>query len=105
MAEDTLDVCSNCGKMPRGIDLVNGAFKCIRCGNSQLLAVRDQEYESVVTELDRKYQSELAREKLDAAKSMPSSIPVQKSKPVKKSKPTKKTSVKIKKSSGKKKSK
>ena len=99
MAEDTLDVCSNCGKMPRGIDLVNGAFKCIRCGNSQLLAVRDQEYESVVTELDRKYQSELAREKLDAAKSMPSSIPVQKSKPVKK------VQSKVKKSSGKKRSK
>ncbi len=105
MAEDTLEVCSNCGKMPRGIDLVSGAFKCIRCGNRSLLSVRDADYERIVSELDQKYQSALAQVKIEEVKSMPSSISVKQNKTVKKSKSIKPVQSKIKKSSGKKKGK
>ena len=37
--EDTIEVCSKCGKMPRAIDLVDGFFRCTRCGNNQLMTI------------------------------------------------------------------
>ena len=69
--EDTIDVCSRCGKMPRSIDLINGFFSCSRCGNNQLIAVKGDAYERVVTELDRKYQENLSKTRLESVEKNP----------------------------------
>jgi hypothetical protein len=65
MAEDVIEVCSKCGKMPRGIDLVNGSFRCTRCGNTTITPVSTNEYEKIVTDLDQRYHAEMSRKRLE----------------------------------------
>jgi len=65
MAEDMIEVCSKCGKMPRGIDLVNGSFRCTRCGNTTITAVSNDNYEKIVTELDQRYHAEMSKRRLE----------------------------------------
>jgi len=65
MVDDVLEVCSKCGKMPRGIDLVNGSFRCSRCGNTSITALSNDDYERVVIELDKKYQAEISKKRLE----------------------------------------
>ena len=66
MANDMIEVCSRCGKMPRGIDMnMTGMFRCTRCGNSALTAVTTDDYEKIVTGLDQQYHAELARMRLE----------------------------------------
>ncbi len=62
MTNDVIEVCSRCGKMPRGIDLSEaGLFRCTRCGNNALTTVTNSDYEKIVTELDQKYHAEVVR--------------------------------------------
>jgi len=51
--------------MPRGIDLVNGSFRCGRCGNTSITALSNDDYERVVIELDKKYQAEISKKRLE----------------------------------------
>jgi len=90
--EDTIEVCSKCGKMPRAIDQASGFFRCTRCGNSELMPVRADDYERIVTELDRNYQEHVAsmrRETIE--KEMPIEAPKKKVPKVKRKVATKKT--------------
>jgi DNA-directed RNA polymerase subunit RPC12/RpoP len=60
VTSDMIEVCSRCGKMPRGIDLgESGLFRCTRCGNTALTPVTNSDYEKIVADLDRKYHAEI----------------------------------------------
>jgi len=83
MADDVLEVCSKCGKMPRGIDLVNGSFRCSRCGNASITALSNDDYERVVIELDKKYQAEISKKRLETIEKV--TVPVLTGKESKKS--------------------
>jgi len=85
--EDSIDVCSKCGKMPRAIDMANGSFRCSRCGNNQIIPVKGDDYEKVVIELDRRFQEMNAARRIEEAKGLPPESAVEKTKP----KPQKKT--------------
>jgi len=96
--EDSIDVCSKCGKMPRAIDMANGSFRCSRCGNNQIIPVKGDDYEKVVIELDRRFQEMNAARRIEEAKELPPEIPAgnakkSKPKPQKKTAPLKKKSV------------
>ena len=81
--DDSIEVCSRCGKMPRAIDLANGSFICSRCSNSQLIAVKGDDYEKIVTELDRNFKSTTAAKRLEEAKELPPEPMFKKKKTVK----------------------
>jgi hypothetical protein len=90
--EDTIEICSKCGKMPRAIDQASGFFNCTRCGNNQLMSVKADDYETVATELDRDYQERVALMRRETVeKEMPIENPKKKSSRTKKSVSKKKT--------------
>ncbi len=62
--EDTIEVCSGCGKMPRPIDRMKGYFLCSRCGCRATIEVSSEDYERVVTELDRKFHEKMMKAKV-----------------------------------------
>ena len=66
--EDTIEVCSGCGKMPRPIDFLNEQFLCSRCGNSHTLLVTSDQYESIATRLDQKFHSNIIEARIDIGK-------------------------------------
>jgi DNA-directed RNA polymerase subunit RPC12/RpoP len=84
--DDTIEICSGCGKMPRAIDLAGGQFSCSRCGNKAMMAVKSDDYERVVTELDQRFHSRIQKQRIEAA----ASHPVDMGKPGKRQKPAKK---------------
>jgi DNA-directed RNA polymerase subunit RPC12/RpoP len=61
--EDTIEVCSGCGKMPRPIDQGAGSFVCSRCGNRTTIQVTTENYEKVVLELDRRFHESIMSRK------------------------------------------
>lgn len=70
--EDTIQVCSKCGKMPRVIEQELGFFICSRCGNKELVSLKTEEYERVVIELDRNYQDSVSKQRIETVtKEMP----------------------------------
>ncbi len=97
--DDTIEICSGCGKMPRSIDNLNGYFLCTRCGNRATSHVTGDDYEKTVTELDRKFHEAMLKQRHEAAKkepikfSKPRKAPAKAAKakaaPAKKAKPTK----------------
>jgi len=69
--EDTIEICSGCGKIPRIMDRSSGFFICSRCNNRSTIYVKTDEYEKTVTELDRQFHENLLRKKHDEIKSEP----------------------------------
>lgn len=69
--DDTIEICSGCGKMPRSIDTSSGYFLCTRCGNRATTHVTAQDYEKVVTELDQRFHTALLSQRHEAAKQEP----------------------------------
>lgn len=69
--DDTIEICSGCGKMPRAIDRIAGTFICSRCGNRMTMHVNADNYENVVTELDRKFHMATQKNRIEAAASAP----------------------------------
>jgi predicted RNA-binding Zn-ribbon protein involved in translation (DUF1610 family) len=69
--DDTIEVCSGCGKMPRAIDTAIGSFICSRCGNNSTIFVTAKDYEKVVTELDQRFHQGLQNKKMEEAYSIP----------------------------------
>ncbi|MCI0503377.1 hypothetical protein L0Y65_01545 [Candidatus Micrarchaeota archaeon] len=67
--DDTIEICSGCGKMPRAIDSIGGMFTCTRCGNRTTMHVTAENYETVVTELDRKFHMGVQKSRMEAAAS------------------------------------
>ena len=61
--EDTIEICSGCGKMPRPVDRLEGYFVCSRCGNRSTIMVTGDDYERVAMELDQKFHEKLLRSK------------------------------------------
>jgi hypothetical protein len=53
--EDTIEICSGCGKLPRPIDFLNGQFLCSRCGSAKSQMVHTDHYEETATALDAKF--------------------------------------------------
>jgi hypothetical protein len=79
--EDTIEICSGCGKMPRMIDSSNGQFCCSRCGNRTTMHVTAANYETVVTELDQKYHQTSQQKRIEEALSTPVEISKPRAKP------------------------
>jgi uncharacterized Zn finger protein (UPF0148 family) len=73
--EDTIEVCSGCGKMPRALDRMQGQFTCSRCGNKATIFVTAEDYEKVVTELDSKFHMHAQKKRVEAAASAPVEMP------------------------------
>lgn len=69
--EDTIEICSGCGKIPRILDRSSGFFVCSRCNNRSTIYVKTEEYEKVATELDRLFHENLLKKKQDEVKSEP----------------------------------
>jgi len=69
--DDTIEICSGCGKMPRAIDRIGGTFICSRCGNRTTMHVSADNYESVVTELDQRFHAMIQKARIEAAASAP----------------------------------
>lgn len=97
--EDTIDICSGCGKMPRSMDSMSGSFVCSRCGSNSTLSVKADDYERIASELDHKFHTGTQKSRIEAAASHPVELrkkPVSaKKKPAKraqKAKPSKKRS-------------
>ena len=90
--EDTIEICSGCGKMPRAIDHSSGVFVCSRCGNRTTMHVNTDNYEKVAAELDAKFHHHTQKTRVEAAASAPVEMrPKKKAAPKKKaSKPSKK---------------
>lgn len=86
--EDTIEICSGCGKMPRSLDLLAGSFVCSRCGNRSTTQVSSENYEKVVTELDRNFHEKILKVKYQVA----AAEPITKAK---KAKPAKKAAKKV----------
>ena len=73
VTSDMIEVCSRCGKMPRGIDLgESGSFRCTRCGNTALMPVTNSDYERIVMALDQKYHAQMVKMRIaDVRKTHP----------------------------------
>jgi len=69
--DDTIEICSGCGKMPRAIDSAAGIFTCSRCGNHTTMHVTAENYEKVVTDLDHKFHMVTQKQRIEAAASSP----------------------------------
>jgi RNA polymerase primary sigma factor len=78
--EDTIQVCSGCGKMPRPIDRMEGYFICSRCGSRDTMHVKSDDYELVVTDLDAKFHQGVMKQKAVEASKEPIHAPKKKSK-------------------------
>lgn len=97
--EDTIEICSGCGKMPRPIDSIGGSFVCSRCGNRSTMFVTGTDYERIVIELDEKFHQALQNKKIQEA----SKVPIKFKTPKTKKKPSKpKKTAKVKKGTKKK---
>lgn len=72
--EDTIEICAGCGKMPRAIDLGAGSFVCSRCGNRTTMHVTADNYEHVVSDLDRKFHESILRERAAAVSMEPITV-------------------------------
>ncbi len=72
--EDTIEVCSGCGKMPRPIDQAAGSFVCSRCGNHTTIHVTADNYEKVVSGLDQKFHETILKQKAAAVPREPFAI-------------------------------
>lgn len=83
--EDTIEICSGCGKMPRAMDALSGAFVCSRCGNTSKMSVKADDYEKVASELDQKFHSKAQKVRIEAA----ADHPVDMGKPARKAAPKK----------------
>jgi phage/plasmid primase-like uncharacterized protein len=90
--DDTIEVCSGCGKMPRPIDQGAGTFVCSRCGNHTTMHVTADNYEKVVSELDRKFHEMILKKKAESVSHEP--IAVKPRKAAKKAAPKKATAKK-----------
>lgn len=73
--DNTIEVCSGCGKMPRAIDNLTGSFACSRCGNKTIIPVTASDYEKVVTELDQRFHQNLQAKKIEEASKIPFEMP------------------------------
>ncbi len=69
--EDTIEICSGCGKMPRAIDHASGSFMCSRCGSKTTTSVHADDYERVAMELDQRFHSTIQKQRVEAAASSP----------------------------------
>jgi len=69
--EDTIEICSGCGKMPRSLDHAAGSFVCSRCGNRATTHVSSENYEKVVVELDRNFHEKILKVKYQIAAAEP----------------------------------
>jgi hypothetical protein len=69
--EDTIEICSGCGKMPRAIDHLSGSFICSRCGNRTTMHVNADNYEKVASELDTRFHQGIQKARVEAAASSP----------------------------------
>jgi len=69
--DDTIEICSGCGKMPRSIDSTSGFFLCTRCGNRATTHVTADDYEKTVLDLDHKFHEALLRQRHEAVKKEP----------------------------------
>ncbi len=69
--EDTIEICSGCGKMPRAIDQAGGSFTCSRCGSRSTTQVHADDYEKVALELDQKFHRGIQKQRVEAAASSP----------------------------------
>ncbi len=69
--EDTIEICSGCGKMPRAIDHSSGVFVCSRCGNRSTMHVNTDNYEKVAAELDQRFHHHTQKARVEAAASAP----------------------------------
>jgi len=78
--EDTIEICTGCGKMPRAIDRMSGSFTCSRCGNKETMQVNADSYEKVASELDQKFHTNMLKEKVAAAADSPGYFPKKKKK-------------------------
>lgn len=87
--DDTIEICSGCGKMPRAIDHASGAFVCSRCGNRSTMHVNTDNYEKVAAELDSKFHHHTQKARVEAAASAPVEMKPAK-KPAKVSRPASK---------------
>ncbi len=99
--DDTIEICSGCGKMPRPLDSANGYFICSRCGNRATMVVDGKDYEKIVSDLDQKFHAKVQTDRVTSAMDAPVEIrrkpaSVSKKKPVKIVKLTKKKSAKAK---------
>ncbi|NYZ74281.1 hypothetical protein H0O00_04000, partial [Candidatus Micrarchaeota archaeon] len=81
--DDTIEICSGCGKMPRSIDNISGYFLCTRCGNRATTHVTGDDYEKTVTELDRKFHEMLLKQRHEAVSKEPLRLPKAKKAPAK----------------------
>ena len=82
--DDTIEICSGCGKMPRVIDSLAGVFTCTRCGNRTTMHVTAENYEKVVTDLDHRFHMVTQKKRIEAAASVPVEAPQKPSKAGKK---------------------
>lgn len=73
--EDTIEICSGCGKMPRAIDHTTGQFICSRCGSRTTMYVTANDYEKVATELDQRFHQNMQKKKIEDAASAPVELP------------------------------
>ncbi len=69
--EDTIEICSGCGKMPRALERAEGHFVCSRCGNAATQHVSAEEYEKVAVELDSRFHMATQKSRIEAAASAP----------------------------------
>ena len=69
--DDTIEICSGCGKMPRALDSMAGVFTCSRCGNRTTMHVTAENYEKVVTDLDQRFHMATQKNRIEAAASAP----------------------------------
>ncbi len=78
--EDTIEICSGCGKIPRIMDKMSGFFVCSRCGERSTIFVQADDYERVATDLDKRFHEMILRKKSEEAKAEPLIIPKAKAK-------------------------
>lgn len=69
--EDTIEICAGCGKMPRSIDNSNGSFMCSRCGYRATTMVSGEQYEKIVTDLDKKFHERMLKSRFEAVAGEP----------------------------------
>lgn len=62
--ENTLEICSGCGKMPRSIDYMLGIFSCSRCGHKETIHLTSDSY-YLTHELDRNFHELVLKKRLE----------------------------------------
>ena len=69
--DESIEICSGCGKMPRMTDKMSGTFTCPRCGGTQTMLVTTEKYEETALQLDQRFHQGMMQKNIQEVSKQP----------------------------------